>query len=167
MFWLFIHPSWAYQFTLWMTIKESRRLWEAQPLSNHMWPLIHFLSRQEKKLQFRQLEVIWRLRIWLSRVASRWGKRWLTYSSVHCFLWRSFYSKECMNFYLCDNIIPYKLIEVIWRFKKYSTMLVYIISKICSPPLLTIISKHTEPFIYSIFFPLQSQMWDYCAIRPL
>ena len=47
-FWMLIHPTWAYRFTLWMAIKEFRWLRKAQPLSNHMWPLIRFLGRQEK-----------------------------------------------------------------------------------------------------------------------
>lgn len=126
-----------------------------------------------KRLQFRQLEVIWRLRIWLSRIVSRcskiseWrgfffnflklklkrcGKRQLTYPLVHYFLWQDFYSKEFLNFYLCDNIIPYELIEVILWFKKYSTMLIYIIGKNPFTSFTNNYSPNILNLLYTVFF---------------
>lgn len=84
-------------------------------------------------------------------------QRWLDLFFNSLFSLAGFYSKEFMNFYLCDNIIPYKLTEVILRFKKYSTILIYIISKICSPPLLTTIFPNILSLLYrSTFLSFQS-----------
>lgn len=137
------------QFALWIAIKESRRLglWEAQPVVTNTFPW-----QAGRRALLQTIRSYGKAEDPIIQTASGWGKRQQTYPSVHYLLWQGFQSKEFMNFYLCDNIIPYKLIQVILWFKKYSTMLIYIIGKV----LLTSFGDKYNPGILNLLYTVLS-----------